>query len=85
MPYPGPGLVNVPRVIDLNRTQAEAVLADVGLTVGVVSYDHTCNTFAGDIVMQHPLQGEHLLPYGAPVDITVETDNDGHGHKCIVK
>jgi hypothetical protein len=66
-----PRAVEVPQLADRTRTEAEAKLQHLGLTLGAVRSDHT-GTVAGDTVLgQNPVAGTKVKKGGA-VGLTIE-------------
>jgi len=65
----GPAPVEVPDLIGMNQEQAEAALAERGLTIVVETQPVADSTQHGIVIDQSPNPGETLLP-GDPVNAT---------------
>lgn len=65
----GPAPVEVPNLIGMNQTEAEAALAERGLEIIVGSQPVADESQNGLVIAQDPTAGEMLLP-GDPVNVT---------------
>jgi len=65
----GPTPVEVPNLIGMNQAQAEAALAERGLTIVVETQPVADSSQNGLVIAQSPNPGEMLLP-GDPVNST---------------
>jgi len=79
------GREEVPNVVGMTQSSAEAAITGAGLTVGTVTEEYNNTVPVGDVISQNPVAGVLLLPGGAvnlvvslgpEVDITWVSIND---------
>jgi metallophosphoesterase (TIGR03767 family) len=81
---PPPLPVTVPDVLGFDRLSAEGAIRAAGLTVGIESFDNTCQDVAGIILLQSPSRGT-VAPTGSAVNLTLSSGVDSHGNACVLK
>jgi hypothetical protein len=64
------GREEVPNVVGMPQSSAEAAITGAGLTVGMVTEEYNDTVPCGDVISQNPVAGVLLLPGGA-VDLVV--------------
>jgi len=72
----------VPNVMGGDKSDAETMITEAGLTVGTIIDDHRCIDVAGTVLSQDP-RGGTSVPLGTPVNLTVSTGTDTHNHPCV--
>ena len=66
----GQSLVQVPDVVGLPQGDAESVVTDAGLSVGMITTSNSATVPARDVISQDPISGT-MVPVGASVNLIV--------------
>ena len=66
----GPAMVNVPNVVGMIQTNAEATITTIGLKVGAISTKNSNTITAGSVISQDP-SSETSVPQGSSVNLVI--------------